>query len=102
MVATAHREVLRIAKADPNCAVTGYNVAFDGQHHTATGSCTGVREGEVLAGSLNLGGTQQTAEGDYPADPWKFTRDDTGTTTMRAGWSTTTSLACSSIRPRRR
>ena len=59
-----------IAKADPICTVTPYDVTYDTFPHTATGSCVGVK-GEPLSG-LNLSGTTHTIAGDYPDDPWTF------------------------------
>src|SRR5204863_511241 len=38
-----------IGAAAASCSVTGYNVTYDGDAHTATGSCTGV-DGPVVAG----------------------------------------------------
>jgi hypothetical protein len=64
-----------ISKADPACTVTGYSVVYDHIAHTATGSCTGVKD-EALSG-LNLNGTTHTEPGDYINDPWTFT-DVTG------------------------
>jgi hypothetical protein len=64
-----------IAKANASCTVTGYSVTYDGNAHTATGSCTGVK-GESLTG-LDLSGTTHTNPGDYLADPWTFI-DGTG------------------------
>ena len=64
-----------IDKAAPSCSVTGYSVTYDGNPHTATGSCTGVLS-EVLSG-LDLSGTTHTNAGSYLADPWTFT-DVTG------------------------
>jgi hypothetical protein len=63
-----------IAKADAACSVTGYNVTYTGNPHTATGSCTGVL-GETLSG-LDLSNTSHTNAGTYN-DPWTFT-DSTG------------------------
>lgn len=63
-----------INKADPLCAVTGYNVVYDGFDHTATGACTGVL-GETLSG-LDLSGTTHILVGNY-TDTWTFT-DVTG------------------------
>jgi hypothetical protein len=60
-----------IQKADPTVSVTGYNVPYDAQPHTATGTATGVA-GEDLTSLLHLGGTTHTAVGDYPSDPWTF------------------------------
>src|SRR5207249_869223 len=64
-----------ITKAAASCSVTGYNVAYNGLSHTATGSCLGAK-GETLAG-LVLSGTTHTNVGDYTTDPWTFT-DVTG------------------------
>ena len=49
-------------------------MTYDGDAHTATGTCTGV-EGEILSG-LNLNGTTHTNAGSY-SDPWTYT-DVTG------------------------
>jgi hypothetical protein len=64
-----------IGKADPTCSVTGYTVTYDGDAHTASGSCTGVK-GESLPG-LSLSGTTHTNAGSYPTDAWSYT-DSTG------------------------
>src|SRR5215467_9041021 len=64
-----------IAKANANITVTPYNVTYDGDPHTATGTALGVK-GESLAG-LDLSGTTHTHAGDYATDPWTFT-DVTG------------------------
>jgi hypothetical protein len=63
-----------ISKANASCAVTSYDVSYDGIAHTATGSCAGVNS-ELLSG-LNLSGTTHTAAGTY-YDTWTFT-DSTG------------------------
>ncbi len=63
-----------ITKADPVCDISPYDVTYDGNAHTASGTCIGV-EGEALSG-LNLNGTTHTNAGSYP-DPWTFT-DVTG------------------------
>ena len=60
-----------IAKAIAIIAVTPYNVTYDANPHTATGTATGVK-GEALAG-LNLSGTTHIDAGTYPTDPWTFT-----------------------------
>ena len=62
---------LTVGQADATINVTLYNVPFDGNSHTATGSATGVK-GESLAG-LNLNGTTHTSAGNYAGDPWTFT-----------------------------
>ena len=65
-----------IGKADATCEVTGYSVTYDGDPHTATGSCEGV-DGEDLSAGLDLSGTTHTDAGDYDGDAWSFT-DTTG------------------------
>src|SRR5919197_730417 len=65
----------KISKVDPDCSsISGYDVPFDGNAHTATGSCKGVN-GKALNG-LDLSGTTHTAAGTY-TDGWSFT-DSTG------------------------
>jgi large repetitive protein len=64
-----------IDKVNANVSVTAYDVTYDGNPHTATGSATGIH-GETLAG-LTLSGTTHTNAGTYGADPWSFT-DVTG------------------------
>ena len=64
-----------IAKATPTVVVTPYNLTYDGNPHSATGTVTGVKS-ETLAG-LDLTATTHTAAGDYPSDAWTFT-DTTG------------------------
>ncbi len=72
-----------ISKADASCEVTGYDVTYDGNPHTATGTCLGVME-EPLEG-LDLTGTTHTDADTYRNDPWTFTdvtgnyNDDSGT-----------------------
>jgi hypothetical protein len=61
-----------INKADAIIAVTPYDVTYDGNAHTATGTATGVNL-EDLSGLLTLSGTTHTDAGDYPSDPWTFT-----------------------------
>jgi hypothetical protein len=60
-----------INKANATIDVTPYNVVYDGNPHTATGTATGVK-GESLSG-LNLTGTTHSNPGDYTFDPWSFT-----------------------------
>jgi hypothetical protein len=64
-----------IAKANPTVNVTPYNVTYDGNTHTATGTVTGVKS-EALSG-LDLSGTTHTNAGDYTSDSWTFI-DSTG------------------------
>ena len=61
-----------ILKATATITVTGYNVAFNGAAHTATGTATGVN-GEDLSAGLNLIGTTHTAKGVYLNDTVTFT-----------------------------
>ena len=63
-----------ITRADPTCVVEPYNVVYDRELHTATGSCTGVHS--VLLTGLDLTATAHSIPGDY-TDPWSFT-DGTG------------------------
>ncbi len=63
-----------IDKADATISVTPYDVTYDGDEHTATGSATGVLD-EPLVG-LDLSGTAHTNAGTY-TDTWTFT-DVTG------------------------
>lgn len=58
-----------IAKAEAVCVVTAYNVIYDGDAHTAEGTCTGVLS-ETLEG-LDLSETTHTNIGSYN-DPWSF------------------------------
>jgi hypothetical protein len=61
-----------IAPADASCTITGYDVTYDGQDHSATGSCEGVGSDGTLSG-LDLSGTKHTNAGTYNDDPWTFT-----------------------------
>src|SRR5688572_25764164 len=63
-----------INKANAVCAVSGYDVFYDGAFHVATGACTGVNSAS-LAG-LNLTSTTHKDAGAY-TDNWTFT-DVTG------------------------
>jgi hypothetical protein len=63
-----------INKANATITVTGYNVIWDGNAHTATGTAKGVLN-ETLSG-LDLSGTTHTAVKTYN-DTWTFT-DITG------------------------
>jgi hypothetical protein len=74
-IASSATNTLTVNKADPTINVTPYNVPFDGNSHTATGTATGVNS-ESLSG-LDLSGTTHTNAGNYPTDPWTFT-DSTG------------------------
>ena len=61
-----------IAQATANITVTPYNVDYDGNPHTATGTATGVGNANLIA-DLNLSNTTQTSPGIYSADFWTFT-----------------------------
>jgi hypothetical protein len=74
-LANSATNTLTVNKADAAIAVTPYNVPFDGNLHTATGTATGVN-GESLSG-LDLSGTQHTNAANYSGDHWTFT-DTTG------------------------
>jgi hypothetical protein len=65
-----------VSKATATINVTSYNVIYDGNPHTATGTATGVG-GANLNADLNLTGTTHTAIGNYTSDSWTFT-DATG------------------------
>ncbi len=65
---------LMIAKANATFNLTPYNLIYDGNSHTATGTATGVH-GEALIG-LDLSQTAHTNVGSY-TDSWSFT-DSTG------------------------
>ena len=60
-----------INKANATVTVTPYDVAYDGNPHTATGTAKGVK-GEDLSADLDLSKTTHTNAGDYPNDPWTF------------------------------
>ncbi len=77
----ASNGTLTIGKAGVACTVTGYSKTYDGNAHTATGSCTGVK-GESLSG-LDLSGTTHTNAGSYN-DSWTFT-DSTGNYASKSG-----------------
>jgi Bacterial Ig-like domain (group 3) len=64
-------ESVTVNKAAPSCTVTAYNITYDGNQHTATGTCTGVKT-EDLSSLLDLSGTIHTNAGDYPTDAWSF------------------------------
>lgn len=64
-----------ITRGSVTCTITPYTVAFDGNAHTATGTCVGAK-GETLSG-LDLSGTNHTDPGNY-TDTWTFTDLITG------------------------
>ena len=64
-----------ITPANANLSVTGYDVTYDGNTHTATGSATGISDVD-LSSDLDLAGTTHTNAGSY-ADTWTFS-DPTG------------------------
>ena len=59
-----------ITPATPSVSVTPYNLTYDGNAHTATGTATGVG-GQPIAG-LSLSGTRHTNAGGY-TDSWAYT-----------------------------
>jgi hypothetical protein len=65
----------KIDKVNATINVTPYDVPYDGDPHTATGTATGVKS-ESLSG-LDLSHTTHTNAGTYSTDYWKFT-DSTG------------------------
>jgi hypothetical protein len=65
----------KIAKANAVIDVTPYDVTYDGNPHTATGTATGVND-EDLSSLLNLSGTTHTNAGLYTGDAWSFAGDD--------------------------
>jgi hypothetical protein len=60
-----------IAKASATVNVTPYNVSYDGNAHTATGTATGVSSANLNA-DLTLTGTTHTNFGTYTTDAWSF------------------------------
>ncbi len=60
-----------ITPATATINVTGYNVTYDGNAHTANGTATGVSS-ENLNSYLNLSATTHTAAGTYNGDGWSF------------------------------
>jgi hypothetical protein len=62
---------LVINKAEATITVTPYNVTYNGNAHTATGTATGA-DGANLSADLSLSATTHTAAGTYPADAWSF------------------------------
>jgi len=68
----------QINKAHATINVTAYNVVYDTQPHTATGTATGPCN-DNLNSLLNLGGTTHTLPGDYLSDSWTFNSANTNT-----------------------
>jgi hypothetical protein len=64
----------KIDKADAIFDIDGYNVTYDGNAHTATGTATGVESPTPvdLTSLLTLTGTTHTDAGSYPSDGWSF------------------------------
>ena len=83
-----------IAKASPTVVVTPYNVAYDGNSHTATFAVTGVHgETGTAVGVIDVSGTTHTLPGAYDGDPWTFTgsanyNNANGTVNDRIGYGT--------------
>ncbi len=78
-----------ILKATANITITPYNVTYNGNPQTATGTATGVETPTPvnLSAGLALGGTTHTSAGTYPSDPWTFT-DFTGNYNNASGMVT--------------
>jgi hypothetical protein len=72
-----------VGKATAAINVTPYNVIYDGNAHTATGTATGVG-GANLNADLTLSGTNHTNAGSYATDPWSFS-DATGNYASASG-----------------
>ncbi len=66
---------ITIAKADANCAISGYSADYDGAAHGATGDCTGVGGVSDVLSGLDLGDTFTNVPGGTAH--WVFT-DVTG------------------------
>ena len=83
-----------IAKATPTVVATPYNVAYDGNPHTAGFAVSGVLgETGVAVGVINVFGTTHTLPGKYDGDPWTFTgsanyNNANGTVDDRIGYGT--------------
>jgi len=60
-----------IEKANATIIVMRYDVIYDRNPHTATGTATGVKS-EDLSSLLNLNATTHINAGDYPNDSWSF------------------------------
>jgi len=60
-----------IAQANASVIVTPYDVTYNNQAHTATGTATGVGGVNLPASDLNLTGTTHTTAGTY-SDTWTF------------------------------
>ncbi len=61
-----------IAKASATINVTPYDVSYDGNAHTATGTATGVGGVALSSSDLVLTGTTHTNAGNYSTDAWSF------------------------------
>jgi streptogramin lyase len=66
----------QIAQATASFSVPGYNVTYDANPHTSSGTATGVSGADLSAG-LTLTGTTHTNAGTYASDAWSF-HDATG------------------------
>jgi len=73
-IAASSTAALTIRKANAVIVVTGYDVTYDANPHTATGSATGLG-GLDLSSGLVLTGTTHTTADDY-SDSWSFTSPD--------------------------
>ena len=73
--------IVTVGQAAASCSVTGYNVTYDANAHTASGSCIGV--GGSTVGTLDLSGTTHTNVGTY-TDSWSFS-DSSGNYASQSG-----------------
>ncbi|HYO44998.1 MAG TPA: YDG domain-containing protein [Candidatus Limnocylindrales bacterium] len=87
-IAGINTSTASITRATPVCEVAGYSVTYDGNPHTATGTCTGVGFADLSTG-LDLSATTHVNAGVYSSQPWAFT-DVTGNYQNAAGTVTVT------------
>ncbi|WP_243314502.1 PxKF domain-containing protein [Geothrix paludis] len=73
--ATDVERTFQVLKADATIVVTPYDVAYDGNAHTATGKATGLNDLD-LGSLLTLSATTHTDAGTYATDAWTFAGDD--------------------------
>jgi len=91
-----------IAKADATINVTAYNVTYNCNAHTATGTASGC-DGD-LSSLLDLSGTTHTNAGTYNGDAWSFAgnanyNSANGTVNDSIAMADTTSSVTSNVNP---
>jgi MBG domain/Bacterial Ig-like domain (group 3)/Transmembrane protein 131-like N-terminal len=69
--ASSNTGTLHVDKATATINVTAYNLTYDGNPHTASGTATGV-SGADLSAQLTLTATTHTNAGTYNGDAWSF------------------------------